>query len=73
MIDLKSNKVKGHSHVTGYILGMVQYHNFGFGTVPQSNTDISILNRYHTGTNFTPSRRFHVYKVGNYRKCLLKN
>ncbi len=26
---------------------MVRYHNFGFGTVPECNTSLSILNRYH--------------------------
>ncbi len=30
-----------------YILGMAQYHNFGFGTIPECSTSVSILNRYH--------------------------
>ncbi len=30
-----------------FILGMARYHNFGFGTVPECNTSVSILNRYH--------------------------
>ncbi len=25
----------------------VLYHNFGFGTIPERNTSVSILNRYH--------------------------
>ena len=28
-------------------LGMARYHNFGFGTVPEPNTSVSILHRYH--------------------------
>lgn len=28
-------------------LGMARYHNFGFGTIPESNTSVSILNRYY--------------------------
>ncbi len=28
-------------------VGMARYHNFGFGTIPECNTSVSILNRYH--------------------------
>ncbi len=28
-------------------LGMARYHNFGFGTIPECNTSVLILNRYH--------------------------
>ncbi len=28
-------------------LGMARYHNFGFGTIPECSTLVSILNRYH--------------------------
>ncbi len=30
-----------------YTVGMARYHNFGFGTIPECNTSVSILNRYH--------------------------
>ncbi len=29
------------------VLGMARYHNFGFGTIPEYNTSVSILNLYH--------------------------
>ncbi len=28
-------------------VGMARHHNFGFGTIPEGNTSVSILNRYH--------------------------
>ncbi len=28
-------------------IGMARYNNFGFGTIPECNTSVSILNRYH--------------------------
>ncbi len=30
--------------VCGLKLGMARYHNFGFGTIPECNTSVSILN-----------------------------
>ncbi len=31
------------------VVGMAQNHYFGFGTRPECNTSVSILNRYHRG------------------------
>ncbi len=29
------------------LVGMARYHNVGFSTIPECNTSVSILNRYH--------------------------
>ncbi len=44
---VSNSNVARQSGASDSQLGMAWYHNSGFGTIPECNTSVSILNRYH--------------------------